>query len=111
MSYRQATLGYMAVAAFGQWHQSRRIRATNEQVVLLALLFFEYCTTFDREVHYAWLGKPTLAKTIFLLNRYFSLLLYILQLCVQFQDPSPTVSYRPHSTCEDEKKLIFASHC
>ena len=87
-----------------------RIRGTNELVVVLALLFFEYFTTFDREVHYAWLGKPTLAKAIFLLNRYFSLLLYILQLSIEFQDPSPTVSYLPCSY-EDGKKLIFASHC
>ncbi|KAI1795802.1 hypothetical protein LXA43DRAFT_880959, partial [Ganoderma leucocontextum] len=49
-------------------------------LAVFVVLVFEYLVTFDREVHFAWGRKPSWAKTIFLLNRYLSIVEYFVVL-------------------------------
>ncbi|KAI0665403.1 hypothetical protein C8Q78DRAFT_1084002 [Trametes maxima] len=47
----------------------------------LALLFYEYAVTLDREVNLFWTRRPTGASVLFFVNRYTPLLLQIVDLC------------------------------
>ncbi|KAI0648590.1 hypothetical protein C8Q79DRAFT_956175 [Trametes meyenii] len=47
----------------------------------LALLFYEYAITLDREVNLFWTRRPTGASVLFFVNRYTPLLLQIVDLC------------------------------
>lgn len=44
------------------------------------VIVFEFLITFDREVHFAWGRKLSWARSIFLLNRYLSILEYLFTL-------------------------------
>ena len=46
-------------------------------IVYIAVLLFEYLITLDREVHFAWGHQLSWARTLFLLNRYLSILEYL----------------------------------
>ncbi|KAI0721020.1 hypothetical protein C8T65DRAFT_556597, partial [Cerioporus squamosus] len=58
-------------------------------LAVFAVLLFEYLTTFDREVQFAWGRKSSWARTIFLLNRYLSIVEYLVVLGPLL----PTVNY------------------
>ncbi|RDX56695.1 hypothetical protein OH76DRAFT_1337098, partial [Lentinus brumalis] len=58
----------------------------------IAVLFYEYMITFDREVHYAWGRRLTWARAMFFLNRYLSLLQYFATFASTILPPSYFVS-------------------
>ncbi|TFK92131.1 hypothetical protein K466DRAFT_582238 [Polyporus arcularius HHB13444] len=58
-------------------------------LAVFAVLLFEYLITFDREVQFAWGRELSWARTIFLLNRYLSILEYLVVLGPLL----PTVNY------------------
>ena len=49
-------------------------------VGVVVVIVFEHAITFDREVHFAWGRKPSWARCIFLLNRYLSIMEYLVVL-------------------------------
>ncbi|RPD66214.1 hypothetical protein L227DRAFT_570117 [Lentinus tigrinus ALCF2SS1-6] len=49
-------------------------------LAVFVVLVFEFLITFDREVHFAWGRKLSWARTIFLMNRYLSILEYLVVL-------------------------------
>ncbi|RDX56696.1 hypothetical protein OH76DRAFT_1477273 [Lentinus brumalis] len=61
-------------------------------LAVFAVLLFEYLITFDREVQFAWGRELSWARTIFLLNRYLSILEYLVVLGPLL----PTVNYVRH---------------
>ena len=46
----------------------------------VVVIVFEHAITFDREVHFAWGRKPSWPRCIFLLNRYLSIVEYLVVL-------------------------------
>lgn len=59
---------------------------------LVVVLVLEYAITFDREVRFAWGRKLSWARSIFLLNRYLSLLEYLFVLGPLLPVGTPLVS-------------------
>ncbi|KAM5532021.1 hypothetical protein V8D89_014272 [Ganoderma adspersum] len=49
-------------------------------LAVFVVIVFEHVMTFDREVHFAWGCKPSWARCIFLLNRYLSIMEYLVVL-------------------------------
>ncbi|PIL24063.1 hypothetical protein GSI_13814 [Ganoderma sinense ZZ0214-1] len=64
-------------------------------LAVFVVIVFEHVVTFDREVHFAWGRKPSWARCIFLLNRYLSIMEYLVVLGPLL----PTVNTFISATC------------
>lgn len=50
----------------------------------IALLAYDYLLTFRHEVRFVWGKKFSAATVLFVLNRYFIILLYVVDMVTQF---------------------------
>ena len=53
-------------------------------VLLSAVLFFDYLLTFDMEVSEIWKSKPSATMILLFMNRYLSILYWVLQIIATF---------------------------
>ncbi|KAI0807510.1 hypothetical protein C8Q74DRAFT_1227882, partial [Fomes fomentarius] len=81
----------LAIAAWESIEYDVRAQSIIQQVTYastFALLLYEYATTLDLEIDYAWGRKLTWARAMFFLNRYITLLQFLAGLGSAFLTPS-----------------------
>ncbi|KAI0647084.1 hypothetical protein C8Q79DRAFT_1009226 [Trametes meyenii] len=79
----------------------------NFNLAVFVTVFYDYLTTLDREVRLLWGRKISLGKGIFLLNRYTSLLLFLMSFVELFpfgKGVRYMIVSQPHA---DDMLIIF----
>ena len=84
-------------SAAGESHISWALQKRDAQLAPTAIVWYDYCLTFDREVEYVWKKKLSFMTTLFFLYRYSVLLslgvvVFITRTPLSWQTPHSHVS-------------------